>query len=60
MVYNRVVARSKIQKIRNPFTYGDLVSDDSFTDREAELEQLKKDILNGQNVAVIAPRRFGK
>jgi uncharacterized protein len=48
------------QKIRNPFTYGDLVADESFTDRHDELAQLKSDILNGQNVAVIAPRRYGK
>lgn len=54
------MARSKVRPLRNPFNYGDLVSDESFTDREAELEQLKRDILNGQNVAVIAPRRFGK
>ncbi len=45
---------------RNPFTYGDLVADESFTDRELELDRLKRDIRNGQNVAVIAPRRYGK
>jgi len=48
------------KKTRNPFTYGDLVSDESFTDRADELTQLKTDIGNGQNVAVIAPRRYGK
>ena len=48
------------QKTRNPFSYGDLVADESFTDRDAELAQLKTDIRNGQNVAVIAPRRYGK
>ena len=48
------------RKTRNPFTYGDLVADESFTDREAELAQLETDIGNGQNVAVIAPRRYGK
>jgi uncharacterized protein len=47
-------------KIRNPFSYGDLVVDESFTDRRDELKQLKSDILNGQNVALIAPRRYGK
>jgi uncharacterized protein len=52
--------RRREQKIRNPFTYGDLVADESFTDRQDELTQLKSDILNGQNVAVIAPRRYGK
>jgi hypothetical protein len=52
--------RRRQPKIRNPFTYGDLVADESFTDRQDELEQLKRDVLNGQNVAVIAPRRYGK
>lgn len=54
------MAKQTRAKIRNPFTYGDLVADESFTDREAELEQLKRDLLNGQNIAVIAPRRYGK
>ena len=47
-------------RVRNPFTYGDLVSDEQFTDRADELGQLKADLRNGQNVAVIAPRRYGK
>ncbi|HWH05545.1 MAG TPA: ATP-binding protein [Gaiellaceae bacterium] len=44
----------------NPFHFGDLALDESFTDRAAELKALKADIRNGQNVAVIAPRRYGK
>jgi len=48
------------RRTRNPFTYGDLVAGESFTDREAELALLQSDILNGQNIAVIAPRRYGK
>jgi len=51
---------SDSRKIRNPFTYGDLVSDEAFTDRADELAQLTADMRNGQNVAVIAPRRYGK
>jgi len=47
-------------RIRNPFTYGDLAADESFTDREEELARLRADARNGQNVAVIAPRRYGK
>jgi AAA+ ATPase superfamily predicted ATPase len=46
--------------MRNPFSYGDLALDEAFTDREAELRELKSDMLNGQNVVVFAPRRFGK
>jgi len=45
---------------RNPFNFGDLALDDGFTDREQELRELEADILNGQNVVVFAPRRFGK
>jgi hypothetical protein len=44
----------------NPFNFGDLALDDTFTDREAELAELTADIRNGQNVVVFAPRRFGK
>ena len=44
----------------NPFYFGDLALDEAFTDREAELKSLKSDILNGLNVALIAPRRYGK
>jgi hypothetical protein len=44
----------------NPFRFGDLALDESFTDREQELAELKADVLNGQNVVVFAPRRFGK
>lgn len=44
----------------NPFYFGDLALDEAFTDRQPELRSLKSDILNGQNVALIAPRRYGK
>jgi hypothetical protein len=45
---------------RNPFRFGDLALDEAFTDREAELRSLEADILNGQNVVIFAPRRYGK
>jgi hypothetical protein len=44
----------------NPFRFGDLALDEAFTDRVQELDELSRDILNGQNVAIIAPRRYGK
>jgi uncharacterized protein len=44
----------------NPFRYGDLALDEAFTDRETELRELEADIRNGQNVVIIAPRRYGK
>ena len=44
----------------NPFRYGALALDEAFTDREAEVAELLSDVLNGQDVVVFAPRRFGK
>jgi uncharacterized protein len=48
------------RKATNPFTFGDLALDEAFTDREEELRELTSDMLNGQNVLVYAPRRYGK
>jgi AAA+ ATPase superfamily predicted ATPase len=48
------------RRLSNPFYYGDLALDEAFTDRQNELKSLKADMLNGQNVAIIAPRRYGK
>jgi hypothetical protein len=44
----------------NPFRFGDLALDEAFTDRADELSALCNDMRNGQNVALIAPRRYGK
>jgi hypothetical protein len=44
----------------NPFRFGALALDDAFTDREAEIDELKADVRNGQDVVVFAPRRYGK
>ena len=44
----------------NPFRFGALAIDDAFADREAEVQELKFDLLNGQDVVVFAPRRYGK
>ena len=46
--------------IRNPFRYGALALDDAFADREKEIAALETDALNGQDVVVFAPRRYGK
>lgn len=46
--------------IVNPFRYGALALDDAFTDRERETAELKADALNGQDVVLFAPRRYGK
>jgi hypothetical protein len=44
----------------NPFVYGEVVPPDAFVDREAELDRLTQDLLAGQKVFLISPRRFGK
>ena len=44
----------------NPFRFGALALDEAFADRKHELAELKADALAGQDVALFAPRRFGK
>jgi hypothetical protein len=51
---------STISSPRNPFPYGGLALDEAFANREREVHELKVDALNGQDVVVFAPRRYGK
>jgi hypothetical protein len=44
----------------NPFRYGALALDDAFTNRDREIAELRRDVLNGQDVVVFGRRRFGK
>ena len=44
----------------NPFRFGALALDESFTDRDEELRELARDLNNGQDVVLFAPRRYGK
>ncbi len=46
--------------MKNPFYYGGIVSREYFCNREKEIKELKEDILNGLNILIYAPRRFGK
>lgn len=46
--------------VSNPFHFGALALDESFTDRERERAELASDIRNGQDVVVFARRRLGK
>ena len=46
--------------VNNPFLVGKYLSDRYFCDRLEETEFLRKQILNGRNVALISPRRIGK
>jgi len=44
----------------NPFQYGALALNESFTDRDTEIAELIADIRGGQDVVLFAPRRYGK
>ncbi len=44
----------------NPFVYGEIVTDAAFADREVERDRLARDLLSGQKVFLISPRRYGK
>ena len=46
--------------MENPFIYGEIVPDEAFANREAELERLVADLGGGQKVFLISPRRYGK
>ena len=58
MLYTIMV--SSIRTPVNPFRYGGLALDEAFADREREVQELKFDVLNGQDVVIFAPRRYGK
>ncbi|HQX80806.1 MAG TPA: AAA family ATPase [Vicinamibacterales bacterium] len=44
----------------NPFVYGEIVTAAAFADREIERDRLSRDLLAGQKVFLISPRRYGK
>lgn len=44
----------------SPFNYGSTVSNQSFTNREAEIKKLTSNLLGGINTIIISPRRWGK
>ena len=44
----------------NPFVYGEVVPASAFVDREVELDRLTADLLGGQKIFLISPRRYGK
>src|SRR5215471_7459713 len=44
----------------NPFVFGEIIDDVNFVDRTEELDQLVKDLGDGQKVFLLSPRRFGK
>jgi AAA+ ATPase superfamily predicted ATPase len=46
--------------MKNPFVYGETVSGDNFCNRIQEISELVNDIINGTNVIIFSPRRYGK
>lgn len=44
----------------NPFIFGEIIEEPNFVDRTSELEQLVRDLADGQKVFLLSPRRFGK
>jgi hypothetical protein len=44
----------------NPFVYGGIVTAAAFANREVERDRLARDLLAGQKVFLISPRRYGK
>ena len=46
--------------IRNPFITSGYVSADYFCDRQQESEQLVREVMNGNNLALVSTRRMGK
>lgn len=44
----------------NPFVFGEIIDDARFVDRTDELDQLVRDLADGQKVFLLSPRRFGK
>lgn len=45
---------------RNPFKFGKIVSDEHFYNREDELLRITQTLSSGNNIALYAPRRYGK
>lgn len=46
--------------MQNPFVYGEVVPAAAFVNRAVELDRLTRDLLAGQKIFLISPRRYGK
>src|ERR1700730_16224551 len=51
---------ARVKTVANPFRFGRIVSGEAFTDREADLMVLERELRDGQNILLEAPRRLGK
>ena len=47
-------------RVDNPFVFGEIIDQRHFVDRENDLEDLVRDLADGQKVFLLSPRRFGK
>src|SRR5215813_6199862 len=46
--------------MENPFVFGEILEQRHFVDREKELQNLVRDLADGQKLFLLSPRRFGK
>ena len=46
--------------MENPFVFGEIIEQRHFVDREKELQNLVRDLADGQKLFLLSPRRFGK
>ncbi|MBD3180389.1 MAG: hypothetical protein GF417_12900, partial [Candidatus Latescibacteria bacterium] len=44
----------------NPFLFGKIVRGEYFADRKEEMKSIENELLSGQNLVLISPRRYGK
>jgi uncharacterized protein len=44
----------------NPFIFGEIIEEPNFVNRKSELDQLVRDLADGQKIFLLSPRRFGK
>lgn len=49
-----------VRRDTNPFAFGTPARDDAFTNGREESLELAADMRNGQDVVVLAPRRYGR
>lgn len=54
------MAAARARAFENPFVYGEVVPASAFVGREAELDRLVRDLVSGQKVFLVSPRRYGK
>lgn len=47
-------------RLENPFIFGEVIGGERFVNRSRELDQLVRDVFDGQKVFLLSPRRFGK